>query len=77
MSAAIEPVIWWVKTLKSLPNDPPAVHFQGPKTLTGRHGAPIRPPFLEMDEILDPRGRDARARHGGDGRGFSDHVAAL
>jgi hypothetical protein len=77
MSAGIAPFIWWVKTLKTLRNRPSNRQFPPPKTLTPLILPPIRPPFLEMDEILDPRGRDARARHGGDGRGISDHVAAL
>jgi hypothetical protein len=77
MSARIAPFIWRVKALKSLPKCGPLKHFPPPKTLTARIRAPIRPPFLEMDEILDPRGRDARATSGGDGRGYSDHVAAL
>ena len=42
-----------------------------PKTLTARPSPPIRPRFLEMDAILDPReARDMRLAYGGDGRGF-------
>jgi hypothetical protein len=43
-----------------------------PKTLTARPSPPIRPRFLEMDAILDPReAREMRLAYGGDGRGFS------
>ena len=45
--------------------------FSGRKTLTPRRSAPIRPRFLEMDAILDPReAREMRLAYGGDGRGF-------
>ena len=42
-----------------------------PKNLDARPSPPIRPRFLEMDVILDPRAaREMRLGYGGDGRGF-------
>ena len=41
------------------------------KTLTDRTVSPIRPRFLEMDMILDPRAAPWCAAGSGDGRGFS------
>jgi len=75
MSAGIAPFIWFAQVAGTAYVQ---VRFAlrgglktSPKTLTARRSPPIRPRFLEMDAILDPReARDMRLAYGGDDRGF-------
>ena len=78
LSARIAPFMWSPKRAETAFQTGTFRMSAGRKTLTLRAYPPIRPRFLEMDEILDPRGPRVRcALTGGDGRGFCDHVAAL
>ena len=58
MSAGIAPFIWSIKPCHSFQTGFSADHTgrkSAAKTLTDRASRPIRPRFLEMDMILDPR----------------------